>query len=246
MLRRMFEEGCTDREMAEAIPNRTYDAVRRRRQKLGLRLAGPHGTVPWSDAEMRLATELKEKGESTSEIARCLGRSYGSTNALLHRLANGEQAPAPPVVRIERRCACGCGHLLSQHNPEDMTWACQAREAEKAMQALLAQARFEAEQAELRAIEEEEYVPPSDEEILALLPAGYSTVMRKAKLSKEETLMRLRRLEEDGLACREHGTLWCVAIREETDSGRPCEMCGIRMIAPTSDLCMVCEEKAAA
>lgn len=83
-LRRMAEDGITQRQMAEQL-QRTPNSVRLRLQKLGLWTPKP-AAKPWSPAEEEMVAEMYKAGAPFEEMAATTGRSVTAIVTRLVRM----------------------------------------------------------------------------------------------------------------------------------------------------------------
>ena len=81
LMLKMREEGYTSKEIASALPERTYAAVRTRLASI----APDNRNRPWTEEEKQLVFQLKSEGKSNKLIARALDRTQGAVASFVSR-----------------------------------------------------------------------------------------------------------------------------------------------------------------
>lgn len=89
LMLKMREEGYTAREIAAALPERTYAAVRTRIASI----APDNRNRPWTEEEKQLVYKMKAEGKSNKVIARALDRTQGAVSSFVFRYWNSTLLP---------------------------------------------------------------------------------------------------------------------------------------------------------
>ena len=88
-LQSQFKGGVEDGVIATLLPNHTFASIQAKRIEMGLRRNKSRLTKhykPWTSSDIEFLTVKKEKGKSTSYIAKKLGRTKSSVNSMYSKV----------------------------------------------------------------------------------------------------------------------------------------------------------------